>query len=436
MRHALFVAFHYPPEASSSGVLRTLKYTRYLPDHGWRVTVLTLRTDAYETTDPVLAAQIPESVRVVRSRYVDVKRHLAFRGLHSALLAIPDRWIGWWPWAVAAGRRILREDPVDLVYSTSPHPTAHLIAGALARMRSLPWVADFRDPWFEDPPEPGTPALAHWAARRLEGAVVHRANRVIASTARLRDTLAARWAAEPAEKFASISNGYDDADFSGLASAPPRGREQPMLLLHAGSINPLFRDPRPLLEAIRDAADMGLLDTSRIRLRFLGGGPFGDSPEMQRLVAGTRLASRVEFHPRVLYDAALSELRAADVVVLLQASTDTLDLVPAKLFEYLGAGRPVLALVYPGATGEVLQETGGGWAVDPRDRAALREAVMTVYRAWCAGTLDQVRAAPERLARFSRRHLAAQLAGQFDSLAGAAPRATASTTTRGRSVGS
>jgi glycosyltransferase involved in cell wall biosynthesis len=420
MRHALFVAFHYPPEASSSGVLRTLKYTRYLPDHGWRVTVLTVRTDAYETTDPVLCTQIPESVRVVRTGYLDVKRHLSVRGVHSALLAIPDRWIGWWPWAVAAGRRILREDRVDLVYSTSPHATAHLIAGTLSRMRSLPWVVDFRDPWFEDPPEPGTPVLAHWAARRLEGAVIHRASRVIASTVRLRDTLAARWADEPVEKFASISNGYDDADFdfSGLASAPPRGRRSEMLLLHAGSIDPRFRDPRPLLEAIQAAADTGLLDASRIRLRFLGSGPFGNSPEMQRLVAATRLAGQVEFHPRVPYDAALNELLGADVALLLQASADTLDLVPAKLFEYLVARRPVLALVYPGATEEVLQETGGGWAVDPRDRAVLREAVVRLYRAWCAGTLDQLCSAPERLARFNRRHLAAQLASQFDALAG------------------
>ena len=75
IKHALFVAFHYPPEANSSGVLRTLKFTRYLPNFGWRVTVLTINPDAYEVTDATLIDQIPDSVRVVRTNYIDTKRH-------------------------------------------------------------------------------------------------------------------------------------------------------------------------------------------------------------------------------------------------------------------------------------------------------------------------------------------------------------------------
>ena len=101
MKHALFVAYHYPPESSSSGVLRTLKHTRYLGRLGWRVTVLTLDRSAYQVTDAKLEEQIPADVRVVRTSFVDVKRHLAIRGSYPSCLAIPDRWIGWWPWAVA-----------------------------------------------------------------------------------------------------------------------------------------------------------------------------------------------------------------------------------------------------------------------------------------------------------------------------------------------
>src|SRR5438876_7290753 len=93
MKHALFVAYHYPPESSSSGVLRTLKYTRYLGRFGWRVTVLTLRREAYEVTDPTLEDQIPPEVRVIRTRFISVKRHLAIRGSYPSFLAIPDRWI-------------------------------------------------------------------------------------------------------------------------------------------------------------------------------------------------------------------------------------------------------------------------------------------------------------------------------------------------------
>ena len=91
MRHVLFVAFHYPPEASSSGVLRTLKYTRYLGAHGWRITVLTLDRRAYDIQHAGLENQIPASVRVVRTHFMDVKRALSIRGVYPGSLAVPDR---------------------------------------------------------------------------------------------------------------------------------------------------------------------------------------------------------------------------------------------------------------------------------------------------------------------------------------------------------
>lgn len=415
------MAFHYPPEASSSGVLRTLKYTRYLEAHGWRVTVLTVRPDAYETVDAGLERQIPASVRVVRTPFVNTKRHLSIGGAHLAATAIPDRWIGWWPWGVRAGRRILAADPPALIYSTSPHATAHLIAGTLAHRAGLPWVTDFRDPWYEDPPEPGTPRLLQWATRRLERRVIRRSVCVIASTTRLRDDLAARYPGEPREKFVAIPNGFDEADFAALGPVAPASRDE-MLLVHAGSINPEFRDPRPVFAAIADAARAGRMDLGRVRLRFLGGGAYGDSREVARAVEEAGLAGRVELVGRVPYQDALRELAAADVLLLLQASADTVGLVPAKLFEYLRSGRPVLALVPPGASREVLQEVGGGWAVDPRDASALREALVSAFGAWRAHGLAELGARPERLKGFTREHLAAELAGHFNAVAGARPR--------------
>ena len=418
MKHALFLAYHYPPESSSSGVLRTLKYTRYLGRFGWRVTVLTLNREAYDVTDPKLEEQIPADVRVVRTRFIDVKRHFAIRGSYPSILAIPDRWIGWWPWAVAAGRRAVRDDPVDLIYSTSPHATAHLIGLALSRPAGIRWVADFRDPWCEEPPEPGTTRIVQFAARRLERLVVRRADRIVASTARLRDTLAGRYSGEPRAKFVSIPNGYDEEDFS-LAVKPSRPSSDELLIVHAGNINSSFRDPRPVLEAVRRAGEAGLVEPRRIRVRFLGGGPFGESSEMKEAVERAGLASRVEFLPRVSYATSLAELSTAGMLLLLQASPDTVDLVPAKLFEYLRAGRPVLALVPDGATAEIMRDVGGGWVVNPSDSSALRDAVVTAYRAWVSGSLDSVTAEQSALQKFSRERLAAQLAGHFDALFGA-----------------
>jgi glycosyltransferase involved in cell wall biosynthesis len=416
LRHALFVAFHFPPEASSSGVLRTLKYARYLGAHGWRVTVLTLDRSAYAIQDPGLESQIPADVRVVRTAFFDIKRHLAIRGVYPGFVALPDRWVGWWPWAVRAGREVVQTDPIDLIYSTSPHATAHLVALSLARRARCPWVADFRDPWYEEPPEPGTPRLVHRAARHLERLVVRRADRVLATTERLRDDFASRYASEPPEKFSAIPNGYDEEDFSGL---PRRGGDPgtEFLILHAGSVNPTFRDPRPVFVAVREAVDAGAIDISKVRFRFLGAGAFGESPEMKQAIEAAGLSGRVVFRPRVEYARALTEMTQACLLLLLQESRDTESLVPAKLFEYLRAGRPVLAVVRPGATAEVLRAVGAGWAVDPRALGDLREGLIEAYRAWRSGTLDRMVADPQALSRFSRQRLASELATQFDSLA-------------------
>src|SRR5215831_335477 len=327
MGHALFIAYHYPPE-SSSGVLRTLKHTRYLGRFGWRVTVLTLDRRAYDTVDPHLEGQVPADVRVVRTPFVEVKRHLAVRGRYPSILAIPDRWIGWWPWAVPAGRRIVRSDPVDVIYSTSPHATAHLIALSLVRR------------------------------------VVARADRIVASTMRLRNMLASRYPWRPREAFLAIPNGYDEEDFAHIA-APAEEPGKEMLIVHAGSINENFRDPRPMFEAVRRAVAEGGMEQSRIRIRFLGAGPFGESVAMQEAVRQAGLAANVEFRPRLSYQDSLLEQSRASVLLLLQASPDTINLVPAKLFEYLRTRRPVLALVPEGATAEVLRDTGGGWVVEP-----------------------------------------------------------------------
>jgi len=416
-RHALFVAYHYPPESSSSGVLRTLKHTRYLGRFGWRVTVLTLDRRAYDTVDPLLEAQVPADVRVVRTPFIEVKRHLAVRGWYPSILAIPDRSIGWLPWAVAAGRRIVRSDLVDVIYSTSPHATAHLIALSIVRRARVPWVVDFRDPWYEDPPEPGTTRIRQFAARRLERRVVARADRIVASTARLRNMLAARYPWKPQEAFLAIPNGYDEGDFAHIAaSANPPGNE--MLIVHAGSINENFRDPRPVFEAVQRAVAEGEIERSRIRLRFLGAGPFGDSVAMREAVRQAGLTSNVEFRPRLSYQDSLLEQSRASVLLLLQASPDTIDLVPAKLFEYLRTRRPVLALVPEGATSEVLRETGGGWVVEPGDSHVLSAILVTAYRAWTSGRLGSLAADPQRLETFSRERLAAALASQFDALVG------------------
>lgn len=418
LKHALFVAFHYPPEASSSGVLRTLKYTRYLESYGWRVTIIAPSEDAYEITDAKLTQQVPATARLIRTRFLNTKRHLSIRGIYPALFAIPDTWVGWLPWAVSAGRALFRSDPYDLIYSTSPHATAHLVALRLAAFSRKPWVTDFRDPWYEDPPEPGAPTgrIYRWANRTLERKVIRVCDRVVASTTQLRDLLRLRYPGERKDKILAILNGYDEADFASLPAAAPVGIDR-LVMLHAGSINLGFRDPRPLFAALRAAADRGDIDLGKICVRFIGGGRFTESEKMRQSIKDLRLEGCVEFLPRVPYDQSLLELSRASLLLLLQSSPDTAGLVPAKLYEYLRTLRPVLALVCQGAAAEVLATTRGGWAVAPEDARSLQDTITEIYRLWLEGRLGEMGAEAGVLRQFDRRELTRRLAAVFNELA-------------------
>ena len=416
MRHALFIAFHFPPEAGSSGVLRTLKYVRYLDQYGWRVTVVAPRVDAYAATDAQLESQLPVSCCVVRTPYLNTKRHFALFGRYPALMALPDVWVGWYPWAVAAALRAHKADPIELVYSTSPHATAHLIARSIAARSGTPWVADFRDPWFEEPPEPGAPQgfLFRTIDKRLERSVVTSCSTVIASTSGLRDSLRKRYPAVPSNKFCAIFNGYDEADFQALDIANSRGDR--MNIVHAGNLNAEFRDPRPLFRALRRCADAGTIDLAHVRLRLIGSGAFADSEEMHTAINDFGLGNVVEIIARVPYAQSLQELADGDLLLLIQASSDTVNLVPAKLYEYLRAQRAVLALVQPGATREVLETTGGGWVIAPEDERGLARVLGDAFRAWKGNTLRHVTADLNVLRRFDRKVLTGKLARLFERL--------------------
>src|SRR5579884_3552370 len=122
----LIVAFHYPPDLSSSGVLRTLKFSRYLPESGWLPTVLTVQPKHYETKDSALEKQIPPEVEVYRTAAIDMKKAFSISGKHFRFTVVPDRFTGWIPFAVWQGRKIIREKNIDAIYSTSPIPSSHL----------------------------------------------------------------------------------------------------------------------------------------------------------------------------------------------------------------------------------------------------------------------------------------------------------------------
>ncbi len=398
------IAYHYPPEASSSGVLRTLKFSKYLPEFGWRPHVLTLKEAFYPQKDEELARDIPSDVVVHRTGALDPR----------LTLSLPDRLAGWVPLGMREGKRLSRRERIDALFSTSPLPSAHLIALLLKRSLKRPWVADFRDPWVEDGAWPRPGSLRYRIESFLEKRVLRAADCITVTTDGLKEHLRRRCPEISAQKIVVIENGFDEEDFLDVEKQyePEAGR---LIILHAGMVTPEFRDPFPFLEALADLVRAGQIERETVTVRFLGGGPYPESSGFAARVDGLGLRGCVEVQTRVPYRLSLASLFQADALLLLQDSDDTRHLIPAKAFEYLRARRPILALTTQGATAELIRRSGRGYLLDPGNpsqiRTTLLERLASKRRGEIAMNLPDL-----DLSRYERRALTARLAELLTAL--------------------
>jgi glycosyltransferase involved in cell wall biosynthesis len=273
-------------------------------------------------------------------------------------------------------------DPPQAVLSSGPPETNHLVALELHRTTGLPWLADFRDPWFglhlQRPP------TAWHRARhaRLERAVLSRAAAVTATTTWLRDLLRER-APRPLERLHVIRNGFDPTDFP--PPPPPRPPATPLRLVHTGMLT-LTRSAEGLLAAIArlhaDPQQRGAFEVELVGAR---------ESRNDAAAAAPALAGCVRLRDYVPHRDAIAAMQAADVLVLIKhVEPRYRGLVPGKLYEYMGAGRPILALVPESEAADLVRELGWGEVAPPDDAEAIAAALVRLLAHKRAGRLSTV----------------------------------------------
>ena len=409
MKRVLMVAYHFPPLAGSSGIQRTLRFVQHLPAFGWEPAVLTADPRAYERTSDDLDAEVPPGVPVVRAFALDTARHLSIAGRYPAFLARPDRWMTWKYAAIRTGMRMVRAWRPDVIWSTYPIATAHLIGSALHRRSGLPWIADFRDPMAQE----GYPADPEvWRSfKRIEENALASARFSVFTTPGAARVYRDRYAA-CAPRVEVIENGYDEESFAGRGLGTP-SRERldatAITLLHSGIVYPSERDPTQLFAALAQLVDSGALRRDELRVRFRAAAHDAMLAELARRYD---VESMIERLPPISYRAALEEMLRADALLVLQASNCN-EQIPAKLYEYLRTGRPILALTDPdGDTAGVMREAGLD-AIAPLDRAdTIAESLAQLLSALRSGTA----ATPDArwVAGASRRERARELSNLLD----------------------
>jgi glycosyltransferase involved in cell wall biosynthesis len=424
---ALIVSYYFPP-AGGGGVQRVLKLCKHLPAFGWDVDVLAPDDPKWVARDPGLAAEIPSGTVVHRARYrgpsderpaadvlagaTGLRRVAARAGLYGRGLLLPDPRVVWVPDAARAAARIVRERSASVVITTSPPSSAHLIGNLVARRTGVPWVADLRDSWLANPHRRYERRTVRAKRAVLEATARRTFARVSALTA-VTETIAdeARALAPLGTPSAVISNGCDFDEFMGLAYEP----SDRLRILHAGFFFGV-RSPRPFLEALAGLlADRPEL-RGTIEARFVGG-----FRTVDREWAGTLgLGEALRIDGFLPHDRALAAMKGADALLLLIPRAGGLgrSVLSGKLFEYLAAERPVLALVPPeGIAADLLRSTGLARIADPDDVAAIRAQLEDLVGAWRAGDLGD-RVLPDDLReRLDRRTRASEMADILRSVA-------------------
>lgn len=429
MKRVLIISYYWPP-SGGSGVQRWVKFAKYLPSEGWQPVIYTPENPELTTTDHSLEDEIPLEAEVIKRHITEPyglyrklfgegksasegevnpinSRKKTFKQKISMFIRgnifIPDPRCLWISPSIKYLRKYLKEHPVDIIVSTGPPHSMHLIAEGLARAAGIPWIADFRDPWtrmfYFKHLELGT-----WAEKRhkkLEKSVLDNADVVVAVSPLVQEEFQAM-TATPVEL---ITNGYDDEDFEQVVE--PDGYFN---ITHTG----LFAsggNPEILWKVLSDKSVSESRFAGMLRIRLAG----KNDKEITDAIVKAGLAANLRDIGYIDHQRAVREQKNASLLILpLRKEPEYRATLPGKLFEYLASGRPVLGIGQTdGAMARVLNSTKAGVVFNWDDEASIRKYIDIC---WERFNNDTLKADTENIEQFSRRALTARMAALMDSI--------------------
>lgn len=366
-----------------SGVQRTLKFVKYLPQFGWQPTVLTVTPTGYFARDYTLLEEInPLHIEVVRVGSLDPNMLFRKKGVVkmpsersrkiltflSDTFFIPDNKIGWKRKAVKASVELFAKKKFEIIFATAPPFTDFLIGMELSKKLKVPLVIDYRDPWHEYPFKYYPTSYHEWRNQVLEGQVLRAASRIIVTNRRVKEMILQK------NKFLSYNDvtilpqGYDPQDF--LRPAVQSNRKK-FRITHAGVF---YGDRTPkfflqaLKKAITDQPEIG----SHVEACFVG----NMHEEHLKLIKGLHLEEYVVTTGYLDHERCVQQLMTSDVLWLMLTNDCQ---SPGKLYEYFGARKPILACIPDGFLRQTIDETDGGIIVRPDDVEGITQALIKLY---------------------------------------------------------
>ena len=394
MKRVLIIAYFFPP-ASNMGSHRILRFVRHLREHGWEPVVLTGQFPGCPQVDERLLERVPADVEVHRVSSVDLAdvwhrltgrkksgkvqgretTPVASQGLTTFLnrwVMVPDKYFPWIGPAARAGRRLLAERRFDAIYSTLDPASAHLVARRIARATGVPWVAEFRDLWLGSPYfSRAQPTALHRAIHaQMERQVVREARLIVALSRGIHEYFTYTY---PTRNCRLVYNSFDPGEYGPLPAPSPG-----FTVVYAGALYS-SRSPAPFLAGWAEFVRQRQLGPAEAHFEIVGG---STDLDLAALARQQQIESHVRLVGRVPHAEALRRMQASTVLLAIQSPDDVVH-VPGKLFEYIGARRPILLVSRPCEVAELIAQEQLGWVAAP-EPAAVAARLSEVYDQWLA----------------------------------------------------
>ncbi|MFI5251141.1 MAG: glycosyltransferase family 4 protein [Bacteroidota bacterium] len=383
LRNVLVIAYYFPP-MGLSGVQRTLKFVKYLPQFGWQPTVLTVTPTGYFAQDETLLDEIKDlNIEIIRAGSLDANRFFKkqrivklpserwgkFLTFTSDLFFIPDNKIGWKRRALQAAMETMNKTKFDVIFATAPPFTDFLIGTELHDRYKIPLILDYRDPWLEYPVK-YYPTLYHrWKTYAMEKIALQKSSKIIVTNRRVKELILKQYVFLDYEDIVILPQGYDPADFD--FSSSKNSENQKFTITYTGVFNG-DRTPKYFFEALKkifsDSPDL----KEKIEARFVGN--FQD--EYIRLIQAMELDQNIVMTGYVSHAESIKEVMKSDCVWLMLMNDRQ---SPGKLYEYIASKKPILACVPDGFIKQTVLETGAGVVVDPTHVEAISNAILQLY---------------------------------------------------------
>ncbi|WP_255478736.1 glycosyltransferase family 4 protein [Rufibacter sp. XAAS-G3-1] len=397
---ALLITYYWPP-SGGAGVQRCLKFVKHLPEFGVTPTVITVDAQqaSYPVLDSSLLLEVPSSVQVIRTatrepfefyKKITGKKDIPFGGFANTgqetwkqklfkflrgNLFIPDPRVGWNRYAYAAAQKVLKEQQVKAVITSSPPHSTQLIGLKLKQKYGLRWIADMRDPWTDIYyyADLNHTALAQRLDAKYEKEVLEHADAVVVVSEDMKRLFLNKSTTINPKKIHVIPNGYDEADF--VHPSMPSSEE--FVITYTGTLTEAY-NVIGFFQAICEAMTKNPL--MRYRLRFVG----KVSAEIRKQIEEAGLPLITEYIDYVPHEASIKYLMASTVLFMAIPDVENnFGILTGKLFEYLAANKPIICIgPLHGDADKILDECGAGRVFHYSGYDLMVDYLMQLSKSW------------------------------------------------------